>query len=139
MLETAEKFMEELNSRDWKIRVADETEDGKSHLLLGVTGEKAQVEIHFFFDQDGRSVSIRVFKLFVAPIDKRLEVMDAMNEANLDFRWVKFFLDKDNWMNVQADAVIDSENSGRVCFELMMRTVNIIDDVYPKFMRVIWA
>ena len=42
-------------------------------------------------------------------------------------------------MNVQADAIINSENAGAVGMELMIRTMQIIDETYPKFMHEIWT
>ena len=40
---------------------------------------------------------------------------------------------------MQTDAVISSENSGKITVELMARTFRIIDEIYPRFMKVIWS
>ena len=38
-----------------------------------------------------------------------------------------------------TDAIISEETSGRICVELLLRTMRIIDDVYPRFMHVLWG
>ncbi|MBR0406896.1 MAG: YbjN domain-containing protein [Clostridia bacterium] len=139
MVETAESFLEELRQKEWKYKEAHDLEDGKTHVACGVTGKTTQVDFHFFFDQDGKSVTIRIFKLFIAPIDKRLQIMELVNQSNCEYRWVKFTMDQDGWVNLQADAIINKETSGVICMELMLRFMNIIDTTYPKFMHEIWA
>ncbi len=139
MLETAEKFIAELEKNEWKYKDARDLDDGKTHVGCGVTGKTTQVDFHLFFDQDSHSVSIRAFKLFIVPIDKKLAVMNQMNAINAEYRWVKFFVDGDAWMNLQTDALINAETAGPVCLELIMRAINIVDEAYPKFMHEIWA
>lgn len=58
---------------------------------------------------------------------------------NAGYRWVKFFINKEENVNVQTDAVISSENSGKITVELMTRSFRIIDESYPRFMHVIWG
>lgn len=139
MLDTVNNFLAELDRIGWRYRDVRELEDGKGHVACGITAKSTQLDFHFFFDADNHSVSIRIFKLFIAPIDKKLQIMDLMNEVNAQYRWAKLFLDKESWMNVQADAVISAENSGKICVELIARTVRIMDETYPKFMHEIWA
>ena len=42
-------------------------------------------------------------------------------------------------MAAEADAVITQETVGPVCIEVMLRLVNILNDVYPDIMRAMWA
>ena len=139
MMDTVNGLLEELERIGWKYRDVQEMEDGKAHVACDVTGKSAQVTFHFFFDADSHALSLRVFKLFATPIDKRLQIMERMNAFNAQFRWIKFFLDQDNWMNLQSDAVVNGGTSGKICVELMVRSIQIIDQTYPEFMHEIWA
>ena len=139
MLSTTDAFIAELEKNDWKYNDAEELEDGKNHVGCGVTGKTTQVGFHLFFEQDEKSVSIRIFKLFIVPIDKRLQLLELMNKIHSEYRWVKFFIDEDGWMNVQIDALLDAETAGPYCMNLILRTMNIIDTVYPRFMHEVWA
>ncbi len=139
MLETTANFIETLKTNDWKYQDVQTLESGNDRVCCGVNCKLTTVDYHFFFDKDGKSVTMRVFRLFAVPIDKKLPIMDVMNDANKDYRWAKFFIDGESWMNIQIDAIINAENAGPVCLELMIRTSQIIDAIYSNFMHEIWA
>ena len=139
MLSTADAFIAELEKNGWKYSDAKELEDGKNHVGCGVTGKTTQADFHLFFDQDEKSVSLRIFKLFIVPIDKKLQLLELMNKINSEYRWVKFFIGGDDWMNVQIDALLSAETAGPYCMNLILRTMNIIDTAYPQFMHEVWA
>ena len=139
MLETTTNFIETLKKNDWKYKDVQSLESGNELVCCGVNCKMTTVDYHFFFDKDGRAVTMRVFRLFAVPIDKKLQIMEVMNDANKNYRWAKFFIDNESWMSIQIDAIINSETAGAVCLELMIRTCQIIDATYSKFMREIWA
>ncbi|MBR5110224.1 MAG: YbjN domain-containing protein [Clostridia bacterium] len=139
MLSTTESFIAELEKNGWKYNGLKELEDGKNHVGCGVTGKTTQADFHLFFDADDKSVSIRVFKLFIVPIDKKLQLLELMNKINSEYRWAKFFIGEDEWMNVQLDALISAETAGPNCLNLILRAMNIIDTAYPRFMHEVWA
>ena len=103
MLSTTESFIAELEKNGWKYNGLKELEDGKNHVGCGVTGKTTQADFHLFFDADDKSVSIRVFKLFIVPIDKKLQLLELMNKINSEYRWAKFFIGEDEWMYIYED------------------------------------
>ena len=139
MLETTTNFIETLKTNDWKYKDVQTLESGSDRVCCGVNCKLTTVDYHFFFDKDGKSVTMRVFRLFAVPIDKKLHIMEIMNNANKDYRWAKFFIDNESWMSIQIDAIINTEAAGPVCLELMIRTSQIIDATYSKFMHESWA
>ena len=139
MLETTTDFIDTLKANDWKYKDVQTLESGNELVCCGVNCKMTTVDYHFFFDKDGRAVTMRVFRLFAVPIDKKLQIMEVMNDANKNYRWAKFFIDNESWMSIQIDAIINSETAGAVCLELMIRTSQIIDATYSKFMHEIWA
>ena len=139
MLETTANFIETLKTNDWKYKDVQTLESGNDRVCCGVNCKLTTVDYHFFFDKDGKSVTMRVFRLFAVPIDKKLQIMEVMNDANRGYRWAKFFIDGESWMSIQIDAIINAETAGPVCLELMIRTSQIIDATYANFMHEIWA
>ena len=139
MLQTTTAFLETLKMNGWKYKDLQELENGGDRVSCGVNGKITTVDFNFFFDQDGHAFTMRVFRLFAVPIDRKLQIMDVMNSVNKNYRWVKFFIDSESWMSVQSDAVVTGENAGDVAMELMIRAMRIIDETYPKFMHEIWA
>ncbi len=139
MLNTAMRFMSECDSAGLKYRDSRDLDDGNSLVVCGVSGKNnARYDVLFIFDKDGHSVSLRVFGLVTSPEEKWAAMLDAVNSVNATYRWLKFFM-KDDRVNVQCDAIISDETSGKVCVELLVRTMRIVDEAYPRFMRVLWG
>ncbi len=139
MLNTAMRFMSECDSAGLKYRDSRDLDDGNSLVVCGVSGKNnARYDVLFIFDKDGHSVSLRVFGLVTSSEEKWAAMLDAVNSVNATYRWLKFFM-KDDRVNVQCDAIISDETSGKVCVELLVRTMRIVDEAYPSFMRVLWG
>ena len=61
------------------------------------------------------------------------------NELNNDYRWLKFYLDKNSELIAALDTYIDENTCGFCCLDLVRRSVTIIDEVYPRIARAMWA
>ncbi len=139
MLNTAMRFMSECDSAGLKYRESRDLDDGGSLVICGVSGKNnARYDVLFIFDKDGHSVSLRVFGLVTFPEEKWAGMLDAVNGVNGTYRWLKFFTKEDR-VNVQCDAIVSDETSGKVCVELLVRTMRIVDEAYPRFMHVLWG
>ena len=139
MLESAQSFMRELDAIEWGYRPPRELESGKVVITCGINGKVNKYDMTFIFDEDGKTMGVRVFQLVKVPIDKKLQVMELVNQLNISYRWIKFLIDKEDNVDLQADSILRGENTGKVGVELMVHMFKIIDEVYPKFMRTIWA
>ena len=139
MIGTVIGFEEEMKRVGFRYRQPEELSDGKVVVTCGIEGVCARYDVYFFFDPDEHAVSIRIFNLLKAPIDRMPQVMDLINTLNGEYRWIKFFKDADCKVNVQADAIISPETSGKIAFEILARSMKIIDEIYPRFMKAIWA
>lgn len=116
--------------------------DEKSGEVLKVTfgaDNKESISILFFFDADGDSVNVKSFSIAKVAEGKLMEMYTLINELNYEYRWIKFYLDKDNEVAASGDAIINEETAGDECMEIVLRYVNIIDEVYPRLMKVIWG
>ncbi len=139
MVETAASFLAKMDAVGWKYRDVEELPEGKVYVGCSFNAKSVTVYFNIFFDKEGHSVTLRVPRLFPVPIDKRLQLLEDVNACNKTYRWIKYFIDDGNDMNLQADAVINAENSGEITAELIARVLKIIDETYPIFMRTIWA
>ena len=139
MMNSVVQFEEEMKRVGFKYRQPEELSDGKVVISCGIEGVCARYDVFFFFDPDEHSVSIRIFNLLKVPIDKMSQIMEMNNSLNGHYRWIKFFTDDDSKVNVQADAIISPETSGKIAVEIMARAMKIIDEIYPRFMKAIWA
>ena len=125
------------DTKGWKY---DVIQDGKV-LSTGVGGldNIGSVNIYVIFDDDGKSVGIRAFDICRVP-DNKLEAMyKTCSQLNAQFRWVKFYVDKDNSITAEDDAVIQPDSSGEEVFELVIRMGQITDGAYSQLMKTLWS
>lgn len=71
--------------------------------------------------------------------NKEADALIVCNILNAEYRWVKFYLDKDNDIVASIDAIIDLDTCGSECMALVRRVVNIVDDAYPRIAKARWA
>ena len=136
----AERVKMFLDQKGVRYDYYERTESRNEAIKVGFKGDNADsVELYFFFDEDGNSVNIKSFSIAKVSSGKLVDMYVLANELNNEYRWVKFYLDSDNEVTVSGDAIISPETAGEECYEIIMRYVGIIDDVYPRIMKVIWA
>ena len=112
---------------DRTVEVAYDTSNAGTVRVSVVFDESAGGYVHFF------TPAIGPFR------DKVAEGVLLCNAMNLNYRWVTFFLDRDNDVAVDADAMVSVEDAGRVCSDIVVRMVDIVDKAYPEFMKVKWG
>lgn len=112
---------------DHVVRVAFKGQNADSITILAVFDEEGGPHVAF------RCYSILNFK------DKKEAGALACSEINSQYRWIKFYLDKDNEITGAADAILCEEKAGDICFELLVRMTDIVDESYPTFAKARWA
>lgn len=95
--------------------------------------------VHVIMDADGKSAQFVSSPVAHAQEDKMAQMMLACNQSNARFRWIKFYLDSDNDVMAEADAVLDEVSGGKECVEIVRRMASIVDAAYPDFMKAAWA
>ncbi len=117
-----------------------QAQDDKEVIRTGLSGLKNKGSVDILLIFQGNSVSIRSFRLFSVPEEKKDKIYEVCSDMNSKFRWVKFYVDdEDNTVTVADDAILLPESAGAEVFELMMRMAGIIDQAYPELMKALWA
>ena len=98
----------------------------------------SSIKIIVCFDGDGEHlVQFACMEVASFKDDKKYAAaLLACNQLNARFRWVKFYLDSDRDIRVEADAIVDIDTVGAECCEIVSRMVNIIDEAYTELMKV---
>ncbi len=138
--EQASRFQQALDARGVKYDKIDDYDRPLFKINFG-GGEFnfSHVTVNVLFDNDGESAQFITGTIVSIPQNKTAESLIACNNANRDYRWIKLYIDNDNDLIGQCDAVIDEVTCGDECLELTYRMVSIIDDVYGNFMKAIWS
>ena len=91
-----------------------------------------------FRGPDGCYVSM--YTIFESiPAEKVPDMLVVCNQINAKYKWLKFYVDKDNDIMVEDDAIVTPDNAADECFELLARRINILKEVKPIIMRAIYA
>lgn len=102
--------------------------------------EGGAITIFLEFDDTDTHVYIRGGDFLSLPRDKYDLIYKVINECNRTYPHEKFVLDEENGeILVRDDAIIQLDSCGPECLELVMRMVFVVENVYPKFMKALWA
>ncbi len=130
----AERFVENLKSKDLKFGCGTNKE-GDSVVEFPYQGKVTKV---FFGGEDGTYLSLYLVFEHV-PEEKVSNVIFTCNELNARFKWVTFYVDRDNDVVLHDDAILSVESAADEAFELLVRILKISDEVKPEIMRAIYA
>ena len=142
MHDTTKQFLTYLDAKSFRYTfVHDADADPASDVVkLTFSGEQVDVTVTFFFDHDDEHASLRVFNLVKVPADKIPVMLTAVNQINNEYRFAKFCFDPDdNTIQAEMDCIFRKHDVDEICYEALLRIVNICHDVYPVFMKALWS
>ncbi|KGX86664.1 YbjN domain-containing protein [Pontibacillus marinus] len=70
---------------------------------------------------------------------KKESIHKLLNEINIDYRFNKFYMDNQGRISSSAALIFEDNFNPNVVFRLMVMALNTADEVYPKFMKVMWS
>ena len=87
--------------------------------------------IIFANSDDDTDTAVRVFELFHVGMFKKAKALEACNEMNNKFRYVKFVVDKDGDLNAEYDMTVRGCDPAAASVEMVIRFSKIIEEAYP--------
>lgn len=142
MLSSVRQFVDYLDQKGLKYTNSGRIEGKETEVVdVRFSGENMNtIEARFFFDGDAESVAIRVFDIVKVPAEKVDVMYSVLNAINKRFRFAKFVLDtNDNTVQAEMDAAFRANDVGEICYELLIRMIDICESAYPELMRGLWA
>jgi len=97
------------------------------------------IEILYFSADDDNDVAVRVMCFVKGIKAKEPELINAINELNNTYRFVKFVLDDDCDIRIEYDYPVRCADVGQMSVEVANRLVDICEKAYPVIMRALWA
>lgn len=141
MIKTAESFIRFLDEKNISYETFSTSDDYENDNAVQVSypAESGEIDLTCFFSEN-HDVQVRCFSLCNVPNDKIEEMYEVLNELNSKYRWVTFFIDDDNDVNVKGDLFsVTNNTAGYMCSDFMLRIINIIDDALPDIMKARWS
>ena len=135
MLNTcAELFIEHLKAKNLNFECGTD-KDGDSVVEFPYQGKVTKI---FFSGDDGCYLSMYLVYERV-PDAKVADVIFTCNDLNCQYKWITFYVDKDNDVVLHIDAILTPDTAAEEAFEMLIRMLKIGDDVKPQIMRAIYA
>lgn len=132
MLVTTKKFYKKLQSEGYKCEAKDD-----NVITSSWTIGSGKITVACIFDDDNKSVRLVGMKYITITDNEWGSAVLRCNELNEQYRWVKFYVDKDNDILLQVDAVIQIDSCADVTFELLNRMLSIAEEAYPTILKAI--
>lgn len=134
MNECAELFADFLTSKGLTFDTTIDS-DGDSLVNFPYDGRIARC---YFSGDDGRYLTIYYY-FENTPEDKVPDLIYTCNELNSQYKWVRFYLDNDNDIVLQSDALLTPMSAADVAFEILVRLLDIGKEAKPTIMKAIYG
>ena len=141
MLKSVESFIGVLESKEIKFtHYPPEGQRSTEVVKISYEGKHGNnLNFIFFFDSSGNSVNVKVFEICKTDVEKIMNMYVTLNDINCEYRWIKMYIDTDNDVTASGDAIVNPDTAGEECFEMLIRYLSILDEVYPRLMKALWA
>ena len=130
----AENFIAKLKSKNLNYATT-ETERGDVILDFPYQGKVTKC---FFSGESGEYFSMYLVYERI-PEEKVADLIFLCNELNCEYKWVTYYVDKDNDLVMHDDAIVSEGSAAEECFELLIRMLKVSDDIKPRIMKAIYA
>lgn len=97
------------------------------------------VLVRFISRDDDNDVAVRVFDLVKVKENQHDATIRAINQLNMEYRFVRFYLHPSGSVHVACDLFVSTDNVGEMALEVFTRFRQIIKQAYPMLMKVLWA
>lgn len=135
-------FMEALD----KIKVIYTVLNEEDNLIhIGYTTEiGTNLDVFADFDENSKgeqmpSCKFVIPRLVVAPEDKSINVLLALNDLNETYRFVKFSLNANNYVTLTFDSFFLGGDAVTECMFALQTLLKVANEAYPVVMRAIYS
>lgn len=105
----------------------------------GVSGKGTTYTMKFICNvKTSDNLGLRVFDLIHVPTEKRGEILSLLSQFQSRYRFWRFNLDASNQVNLEYDFPPATSKHGKMAVELFLRTMKMIDDIYPELSQCVW-
>lgn len=141
MFEPIRLLTEAFNAHDLKFDVSEGEKYQDIHVPFGIKNGPFVV-VRFISFGKGNDVLVRIRNLANrVPGEKRFRVLEALNQLNGRYRFLKFDMDAEQNVHVEYDFPTNtgSESIGEMGFELFIRTMQILNEGYIVLAKALYS
>lgn len=116
-------------------------EDGTSFFRLEQRLKNGgSVVLAIGFDESEEIIDLYVFNVAdIVDAYKRESTLKLINELNRDLRYSKFTLDDSGRVTSNYCMMFEDNFNPDVLMRQLVLALNCVEEVYPKFMKIVWS
>lgn len=142
MFHSAQLIADTFNDRGIKYQVYEREGQDEIQAAFGIKNGGPLVIARFIVRNRDNDISVRIVSLVNnTPAEKRMRVLEACNQLNCRFRFLKFCMTTDGDVNVEFDMPehVDENSVGPVAFEILVRMMQILNQGYPLIVKALYT
>ncbi len=128
-------FLKVLDRESHKYNYMGIDEDDREQVNVTFSGDNLdRIPVEIYFDSELDDVSMRSWRVINFDRSDLDEILEAVNQANCDYKFVKFVVDEED-LSVDAEIdcpLRDDENAGEIAYDALYYIILIIDEAYPS-------
>ena len=138
MFQMTKKIYDVLMQEDLKVFTEEDETRSAVWLSFGIDNG-GSYRIKFVSTDDDNDVAVRIFGLISVNDEQKPAILNAINELNAKYRFIKICCDEDGDVNVEYDFPTDCSHPEDSAKEILIRFVRFVDEAYPILMRALWS
>ena len=111
--------------------------DSSGNTIISIDYEKYTTHLHFKGDE-GEYLSLRIYYENI-PEEKISDIIFLCNTFHKEYKWICVYVDDDNDLVIQHDAILCPENAADATMELFLRIAKIISSIKPRIMKTLYS
>lgn len=132
---------EAFDANGLKYQVFETEEHQDIHAPFGINNGPF-VDVRFISLNRSNDVSVRIVNLANrVPAEKRIRLLEVLNQLNSKYRFLKFAMDAENSIQVEYDfpAKTGDDSLGEMAVEVFIRTMQILNEGYIHIARALYS
>ena len=111
----------------------------KTNIKSGNT--KSSIDINVNFSKSEEYVSLLAGNFLVINNDEKyIDIYKLLNRLNMEFKWVKFYIDeKLGQIFAEQSAIIQYDSCGDEVYSLLILLLDTVEKTYPEIMKTVWS
>ena len=138
MKDITKKNIKNFDDNNIKYKYSEQIDDQNTDVISSNwAGEQNQrFTIYIFIHEN--NVALRAFSIANVKENKLDKLNKLCNKINGEYRWIKMFIRENGDIEFNIDAYFEND-ANFICDLLLPTMLQILDEVYPKIMRIIWS
>ena len=115
-------------------------EEHEEFFVTEIGGDNApNIRIGVLFSKDSENLIQLTTGDFINVRNKKQEVLRVLNQKHIEYRWVTFSIGENGGVRCSIDTYLSKENAKFEFSTLFVLMIQVVDEIYPELMKIVWG